>query len=44
MNKSKTQDNQNHNQISKSIKKFFIKFHISSALKHPIHIKKQERL
>lgn len=33
MNKSITQDNQNDNQISKSIKRFFTRFHISSALK-----------
>lgn len=33
MNKSITQDNQNDNQIPKSIKRFFIRFHISSALK-----------
>lgn len=33
MNKSITQDNQNDTQISKSIKRFFIRFHISSVLK-----------
>lgn len=33
MNKIITQDNHNDNQISKSIKKFFTRFHISSALK-----------
>lgn len=33
MNKSITQDNQNDNQISKSIRRFFTRFHISSALK-----------
>ncbi len=33
MNKSITQDNQNDKQISKSIKRFFIRFHVSSALK-----------
>jgi hypothetical protein len=33
MKKSITQDNQNDNQISKSIRRFFIRFHISSALK-----------
>lgn len=33
MNKSITQANQNDKQISKSIKKFFKRFHISSALK-----------
>ena len=33
MNKSITQNNQNDNQISKSIKRFFTRFHVSSALK-----------
>lgn len=33
MNKSISQDNQNVKQISKSIKRFFTRFHISSALK-----------
>ena len=33
MTKSITQDNQNDNQISKSIRKFFTHFHISSVLK-----------
>ncbi len=33
MNKSITQDNQNVNQISKSIRRFFTRFHLSSALK-----------
>ena len=33
MNKSITQANQNDKQISKSIKSFFTRFHISSALK-----------
>lgn len=33
MNKSITQDNQNDKQISESIKRFFIRFHVSSALK-----------
>ena len=33
MNKSITQDNLNDNQISKSIRKFFTRFHLSSALK-----------
>lgn len=33
MNKSITQDNRNDNQISKSIRKFFTRFHLSSALK-----------
>lgn len=33
MTKSITQDNQNDNQISASIRKFFTRFHLSSALK-----------
>lgn len=33
MNKSITQNNQNDNQISKSIRRFFTRFHLSSALK-----------
>ena len=33
LTKSITQITQNDKQLSKSIKKFFIKFHISSALK-----------
>lgn len=33
MNKSITQDDQNDNQISKSIRRFFTRFHLSSALK-----------
>ncbi len=33
MNKSITQDNQNDKQISKTIKKFFTRFHVTSALK-----------
>ena len=33
MNKSITQDTQNDNQISKTIRRFFVRFHISSALK-----------
>ena len=33
MNKSITQSTQNNKQISKSIKRFFTRFHISSALK-----------
>ena len=33
MNKSITQDNLNDNQISKSIRRFFTRFHLSSALK-----------
>lgn len=41
MNKSITQDNQNDNQISKSIKRFFTRFHISSALKSSNAYKKK---
>jgi hypothetical protein len=33
MNKSITQDNLNDNKISKSIRKFFTRFHLSSAQK-----------
>ena len=33
MNKSITQNNQNAKQISESIKRFFLRFHVSSALK-----------
>lgn len=33
MNKSITQDNQNDKQISTSVRKFFTRFHVSSALK-----------
>ena len=33
MNKSITQASQNDKQISNSIKKFFARFHVSSALK-----------
>ena len=33
MNNSITQDNQNDNQISKTIKRFFARFHVASALK-----------
>jgi len=33
MNNSITQDNQNDNQISKTIRRFFTRFHLSSALK-----------
>lgn len=33
MNNSITQDNQNDNQISKTIKRFFSRFHVTSALK-----------
>ena len=42
MNKSITQDNQNDNQISKSIRRFFTRFHISSALKAANAYKKRE--
>ena len=41
MNKSITQDNQNDNQISKSIRKFFTRFHVSSALKSANAYKKK---
>jgi hypothetical protein len=41
MNKSITQDNPNDKQISKSIKKFFTRFHISSALKESYAYKKK---
>ncbi len=33
MNKSIAQDTQNDNQISKTIRRFFTRFHVSSALK-----------
>ena len=33
MNKSITQDNQNDKQISESVRRFFQRFHISTALK-----------
>ena len=33
MNKSITQEDQNDKQISESIKRFFTRFHVSSALK-----------
>ena len=33
MNKNIPQDTQNDNQISKTIRRFFIRFHLSSALK-----------
>ena len=42
MNKSITQDNQNDNQISKSIRRFFTRFHLSSALKTANAYKKKE--
>ena len=41
MTKSITQITQNDKQLSKSIKKFFIKFHISSALKASNAYKKE---
>ena len=41
MNKSITQDNQNDNQISKSIRSFFTRFHLSSALKSANAYKKK---
>ena len=41
MNKSITQDNQNDNQISKSIRRFFTRFHLSSALKSANAYKKK---
>ena len=41
MNKSITQENQNDNQISKSIKTFFTRFHISSALRSANAYKKK---
>ena len=36
MNKSITQATQNDKQISKSIKRFFTRFHVSSALNGPM--------
>ena len=33
MNNSITQDSQNDNQISKTIRRFFVRFHVSFALK-----------
>ncbi len=42
MNKSITQDNQNDNQISKSIRRFFTRFHLSSVLKSANAYKKRE--
>ena len=42
MNKSITQDNKNNKQISKSISRFFSKFHVSSALKEFKAYKKKE--
>ena len=41
MNKSITQDTQNDNQISKTIQKFFTRFHLSSALKSANAYKKK---
>ena len=41
MNKSITQDTQNDNQISKTIRRFFIRFRISSALKSANAYKKK---
>lgn len=41
MNKSITQDTQNDNQISKTIRRFFIRFHLSSALKSANAYKKK---
>ena len=40
-NKSITQDNHNDNQISKSIRRFFTRFHLSSALKSAYAYKKK---
>jgi hypothetical protein len=44
MNKSLTQDIQNEKQVSESIKRFFQRFHISSALKQSNTYKKKEFL
>ena len=41
MNKSITQATQNDKQISKSIKRFFTRFHVSSALKASNSFKKK---
>ena len=41
MNKSITQDTQNDNQISKTIRRFFTRFHVSSALKSANAYKKK---
>ena len=41
MNKSITQNTQNDNQISKTIRRFFIRFHLSSALKSANAYKKK---
>ena len=42
MDKSITQNNQNNNQISKSIRRFFTCFHLSSSLKAANAYKKRE--
>ncbi len=44
MNKSIIQDKQNNNQISKSIRRFFTCFHLSSALKAANAYKKKGTL
>ena len=44
MNKSITQDTQNDNQISKTIRKFFTRFRLSSALKSANACKKKGHL
>ena len=41
MDKSITQDSQNDNQISKTIQRFFTRFHVSSALKSANAYKKK---
>ena len=41
MNKSITQDIQNEKQVSESIKRFFHRFHVSSALKQSNAYKKK---
>lgn len=41
MNKSISQNNQSDNQISKSIRNFFTRFHISAALKDANAYKKK---
>ena len=41
MNKSITQDTQNDNRISKTIRRFFTRFHVSSALKSANAYKKK---
>lgn len=42
MNKSITQATQNNKQISKSLKRFFNRFHVSSALNASMPIKRRE--